>query len=180
MRTRFLLRPAACSLSAALPTAGGPSCPYTAATASRHIVNLWQRPRCRFQSTGASASLAQPLDVPDSRGIRTWEKPLVSEVYRQLRGQYVEARTSHSSAAAGGGAAMGGSAPTSLPGWDFTPEDERGLRFGSAYMLLTLAWNRKFTRLRDLLVNANRAREGSKQVITRLFSVVSSTAAMLH
>ncbi|OEH78298.1 hypothetical protein cyc_04619 [Cyclospora cayetanensis] len=132
-----------------------------------------QLERPRFQSTATQR--VESSDGGDAISIRPWEKPLIAEVYSQLRGQHIPSRTSQTPRSVPGAASEGGRAePTPLPGWDFSPEDERGLRFGAAYMLLTLAWNRKFTRLRDLLVNANRAREGSKQVVSRVLSTIAA------
>lgn len=176
--TRAIRLAARAPLVATVPVVGRISTHFTAVADKGNADHFWQRPRRRFLTTARSASHEGPAAATEARSIRPWEKPLIAEVYRQLRGQHVELRSPHASATATG--ALGGSPASSLPGWDYTPEDERGLRFGSAYMLLTLAWNRKFTRLRDLLVNANRAREGSKQVITRLLSVVSLYIVQAH
>lgn len=174
MHSGLVLQPARRSAGVGVLMNPGTFCQCKSAQASCHAIFSWQYPRRRFLSIAVAASAPRSPDAGEWRGIRPHEKSLLAEVYSQLRGQVVEARDAHSSASAAGTAAMGGAALPPLPGWDFTPEDERGLRFGSAYMLLTLAWNRKFSRLREVLVNANRAREGSKQVLTRLFNVISS------
>ncbi|KAL8433480.1 hypothetical protein Efla_001077 [Eimeria flavescens] len=165
------LRPAARRVFFTQPAVHAPQprllCSPTALSASS-VGGGRQLPRCRFLSTADAPSQARG-DLPvESRGLQAWERPLLAEVYRQLRGQHIEEPSAASSAP------LNASSPASIPGWDFTPEDERGLRFGSAYMLLTLAWNRKFTRLRELLFNANRAKEGCKQVLSRVITVIAT------
>ncbi|XP_026191570.1 uncharacterized protein LOC34621126 [Cyclospora cayetanensis] len=173
MQARFMLPAAARPLRKALQVSGTSFTLSSSAIPGRYGAFSSQLERPRFQSTATQR--VESSDGGDAISIRPWEKPLIAEVYSQLRGQHIPSRTSQTPRSVPGAASEGGRAePTPLPGWDFSPEDERGLRFGAAYMLLTLAWNRKFTRLRDLLVNANRAREGSKQVVSRVLSTIAA------
>ncbi|KAL8447156.1 hypothetical protein Emag_004422 [Eimeria magna] len=180
MQARRALHPAARCLGVGLPAAAAAAAPRSLSgclAASCYpkngaVVGSWPRPRCRFLSTAEPAASREPSAESGAfRTLRPWERPLLAEVYRQLRGQHLEMRESSPPAAA---TPLGGAPSLSVPGWDYTPEDERGLRFGSAYMLLTLAWNRKFTRLKELLVNANRSREGAKQVLLRVLNVLTT------
>ncbi|KAL8435051.1 hypothetical protein ACSSS7_002721 [Eimeria intestinalis] len=175
MQARRALQPAARCLGL-----GGPGAD-AAAAAPRALsgclasgVDSWPHRRCRFLSTAEKPEATPKPSASTStpRHLRPWERPLLAEVYRQVRGQHLEGREASSPPAAG--SPLGGGAGVSVPGWEYTPEDERGLRFGSAYMLLTLAWNRKFTRLKELLVNANRSREGAKQVLLRVINVLAT------
>ncbi|KAL8445239.1 hypothetical protein Emed_005797 [Eimeria media] len=150
MQARRALQPAARCLGVGLPAgaaAAGPrslsgclassSCCYYPKNVA--VVDSWPRARCRFLSTAESAaSRESSAEANTIRSLRSWERPLLAEVYRQLRGQHLEMREASPPAAGG---PPGGPPSLSVPGWEYTPEDERGLRFGSAYMLLTLAWN---------------------------------------
>lgn len=138
-------------------------------TSTQFVTNF----RCRSISTANIDDAVESRTTKSSvsRGtIQKWEEPFVAEVYRQLRGHHLAGNSLETASTEGVGVPLS----SSTPGWNFSLEDERGLRFGSAYMLLTLAWNRKFTRLRDLLINANRTREGAKQALTRVVDAVSS------